>query len=947
MRSSGRHLVAFAALALLLCAAPATVEASSATTASGGADLQLTSSAPAAGRVGEPQEFRYSVVNAGPDDATNVVLNAALPAGAQLRTLNGETWYSNGGSCEFVGNPPTGISCTSASLASGATRTVAVSAYLHTLGTNTSSASVASDTADPSTSNNSADVTVNVQPATADTSVFLLGPATGVVGADLEYRLNIANTAGPDAVYEALTATVQLPSGVSAPFGFNFGGGSSSSCSFGADGAFTCSGGNPTVTCAYPGGGSRSFSCNVKDERGIGPGASGGTFGSATFSVTALSAGPAVLQAHLEPTPAVVDANPANDGSTVALQLYTGAVPPHADLSVTQTAPAAVSPGGLLGYSITVRNAGPDTAPVTLIDALPAGFSFESVSAGTACSGSTTVTCDVGSLTQSQQKTITLNARAGTTETTVTNTVSVSSPLVDVTPANNSASATTVVRTPQADFGIQLSAPATVVRNSQFDLVVTLTNHGPDSGNGGVIGTLPDGLTYVGSGLCSGSSGEPAFSCAAVPMAAGASRTFAITVSANGPGDQTTAVSRSSGAVADPVTSNDVATATTHVTSPPSADVSVTTTGAVNARVGDTVTYHVTVRNDGPDPATGIFVNGYFLTSAFDGETVTASNGDVCRITRNGTSLGADSGTIIVCGPFDLGVGESWTLDIALHAVSSGTFELAGLAFAQESDPVTGNNVRTFAVTVVPADTTPPEITPAITGTLGAGGWYTSDVHVTWAVTDSESEVGGATGCAASDVTHDTAGVTFTCEAASAGGHSSRSVTVKRDATAPLVSYTGNVGTYAITDTVTIRCAATDGLSGVASATCADVTGPAYTFGVGSHTYSATATDRAGNSASATVTFTVSVARTSVCRLAKQFVQSSAKYRSLPTGRRGDENGVANGLCEKLESIESRLKPERKRALLKAFALQATAFVRAGWLTASQADTLTALAQRL
>jgi hypothetical protein len=38
-------------------------------------------------------------------------------------------------------------------------------------------------------------------------------------------------------------------------------------------------------------------------------------------------------------------------------------------------------------------------------------------------------------------------------------------------------------------------------------------------------------------------------------------------------------------------------------------------------------------------------------------------------------------------------------------------------------------------------DTTPPQLTPTITGTLGLDGWYTSDVHVSWTVADPESEI--------------------------------------------------------------------------------------------------------------------------------------------------------------------------------------------------------------
>ena len=87
-------------------------------------------------------------------------------------------------------------------------------------------------------------------------------------------------------------------------------------------------------------------------------------------------------------------------------------------------------------------------------------------------------------------------------------------------------------------------------------------------------------------------------------------------------------------------------------------------------------------------------------------------------------------------------------------------------------------------------DTTPPVITPVVRGTAGEGGWYTSDVTVSWTVADPESPIQATSGCEAGAVAADTGGVTFTCTATSGGGTASRSVTVKRDATPPTVGCT-------------------------------------------------------------------------------------------------------------------------------------------------------------
>ncbi len=80
------------------------------------------------------------------------------------------------------------------------------------------------------------------------------------------------------------------------------------------------------------------------------------------------------------------------------------------------------------------------------------------------------------------------------------------------------------------------------------------------------------------------------------------------------------------------------------------------------------------------------------------------------------------------------------------------------------------------------------------------------------------------------------------------------------DKTPPAVSYTGNAGTYTADQNVAITCAAADSLSGVANTTCSNITGPAYSFGVGTHTFSASATDNAGNTGNGSTTFTVNPA---------------------------------------------------------------------------------------
>ena len=98
-----------------------------------------------------------------------------------------------------------------------------------------------------------------------------------------------------------------------------------------------------------------------------------------------------------------------------------------------------------------------------------------------------------------------------------------------------------------------------------------------------------------------------------------------------------------------------------------------------------------------------------------------------------------------------------------------------------------------------PTDTSAPVITPAVIGSMlvGINDWYWTDVAVSWSVVDNESAITSNTGCGSTTVTTNVAGLTLTCNAVSAGGTATRSVTINRDATVPTVTATvrGTQGT--------------------------------------------------------------------------------------------------------------------------------------------------------
>jgi sugar lactone lactonase YvrE len=81
-----------------------------------------------------------------------------------------------------------------------------------------------------------------------------------------------------------------------------------------------------------------------------------------------------------------------------------------------------------------------------------------------------------------------------------------------------------------------------------------------------------------------------------------------------------------------------------------------------------------------------------------------------------------------------------------------------------------------------------PTVTPSVVGTQGSNDWYVGDVAVSFAVDLKGSAVQSQSGCDPVTVVADTASTTLTCSVTTRAGTTSQSVTIKRDATAPVVT---------------------------------------------------------------------------------------------------------------------------------------------------------------
>ncbi len=184
---------------------------------------------------------------------------------------------------------------------------------------------------------------------------------------------------------------------------------------------------------------------------------------------------------------------------------------------------------------------------------------------------------------------------------------------------------------------------------------------------------------------------------------------------------------------------------------------------------------------------------------------------------------------------------ESASPTPSFEALSSGTFTFSLVVHDGHEFSVPAI-VRVTAI----SDSSPPTITPSVSGVPGNDGWYTSDLSVNWAVSDPESQITSSSGCGAVSITSDSAGQTFTCTATSDGGTTTESVTIRRDATPPAATATPSPmanGAGWNAGSVTVRFSGSDATSGVASCSPDEVLSAE---GEG-QSASGTCTDQAGN----------------------------------------------------------------------------------------------------
>ena len=361
------------------------------------ADLSVTKSGPATIVAGSTVTYTITVANGGPSTATNVTLSDVLSPGLTLVSATQATGPT------FTCVPGT-LSCTRTALDPLTTATFTLVAdadpNLPAGTTLTNTAQVAASSTDPDTTDWTATTTAASAVGGAIT-VTKAGPPTIIANTNITYTIEVTNS-GPSNF--AVTLTDALPAGTT---------------------FVSLDQSGPAFTCTTPAAGSGgTITCSAAPM----------TPGTTTFT----------LVLHVSPTATSPLSNTAVVNGTTSSTATAAVLPPSADLSITKGANRTTyAPGETVTYTIVVTNVGSfDALGVTVTDPIPAGMTLQSASStqGT-CSGTTTVTCTIGTLTPSASATITILATIPASGGGFENIATVSSDN-DINPANDAATVT-------------------------------------------------------------------------------------------------------------------------------------------------------------------------------------------------------------------------------------------------------------------------------------------------------------------------------------------------------------------------------------------------------------------------------------------------------------------------------------------------------------------------
>lgn len=358
---------------------------------------------------------------------------------------------------------------------------------------------------------------------------------------------------------------------------------------------------------------------------------------------------------------------------------------PLADLSITQAnVQERVDFGEEVAYSLTIVNDGPDTAMQVMVnDTLPEHVDLVTVTAETAVCTPTakTIECTIGDMAVGQQEEISIVVKP-TMGGVVENEAAVTSTRFDPDLANNTVTGTATAVAADLNFS-QITAPTAVNYAKSFTYALTVVNDGPLPATDVLLtSSLPAGLNAVSvesdMGNCQISGSD--VTCAWDTLDVDETTSVSLAVEAGVGGDIESEFSLAANEV-DPDTSNNVISAATNVIA---TDLSITVLDTPDPiRAQKTLSYTLSVNNDGPSSASGVVVT----------HTVPLTVSLTTAVSPQGNCV--LSGQTAVCQLDALNSGQSAIVQVAVVPTENGQIQSLSQVMGSQVDPSLTNNQHT------------------------------------------------------------------------------------------------------------------------------------------------------------------------------------------------------------------------------------------------------------
>ncbi|MFT5580832.1 MAG: putative repeat protein (TIGR01451 family)/gliding motility-associated-like protein [Psychromonas sp.] len=582
--------------------------------------------------VGDTVDFLLTVSNNGPNTATSVLALDALPTGYTFvsATPSAGTSFSPG-------------KWTINTLTSGANATLTIRASVKASGNYTNTATVSATQTDRNTANNTASVATTPIPVADLTISKTVNNYTPNIGSTVTFTLSVTNV-GPSAANNVIVGDT-LKSGY-------------------------------TFVNAVPSIGTYS---NVTGLWTVGS-INSGSGASLTITASVNATGDYSNTAYVEGDEG--DPNPPNNASAITLTPV-----PQSDLTLSKSVNNSTPDvGSNVIFAIAISNNGPSAATgVSVMDTIPAGYTFVS---STATQGSYvlgTNTWTVGGMALNQTVTLYITATVNATGPYL-NTASLNAVENDPTLRNNTSSVS-ITPVAQADIDIIKTvdnATPNVDENVVFQIVVT--NTGPSSAtNVTATDLLKSGYGFVSVTQTAGSYNSVDGKWYLGTMPINRTDTLWITADVKATGNYANTAT----VIATEEDPDGPNTSTSTPVPVPQSNLSVVkTVNNPTPYVGTDVTFTITATNVGPSAATNVVVNDSLL-SGYSYVSHSPSTGSYVP----GTGVWTIG---------NLANSASAVLTITATVNATGTYVNTAIIGGDEEDPNTTNDTSTVVSVPTP-----------------------------------------------------------------------------------------------------------------------------------------------------------------------------------------------------------------------------------------------------